>query len=148
LWTTTTGSFVIKSGRFLLFFRHWLPSSATADAKRLLATCALRGFADGTVSLLLPIYLTGLGFSSFGIGVIVAATLLGSAILTLRIGLVSHRLGRRSVFAAASVLMIATGLGFACMNSFWALFFVAIVGTLNPSAGDVSVFLPVEQACL
>jgi MFS family permease len=45
-------------------------------------------------------------------------------------------------------LMIATGLGFAFLHDFWPLLVVAFVGTLNPSAGDVSVFLPTEQALL
>jgi MFS family permease len=44
--------------------------------------------------------------------------------------------------------MLATGIGFATTESFWLLFVVAVVGTLNPSAGDVSLFLPVEQAAL
>ena len=39
-------------------------------------------------------------------------------------------------------------LGFALPRSFWPLFVVAVVGTLNPSAGDVSLFLPLEQAAL
>src|SRR5262249_37696693 len=37
---------------------------------------------------------------------------------------------------------------FAGATSFWPLFIIAIVGTLNPSSGDVSVFLPTEQAML
>jgi MFS family permease len=44
--------------------------------------------------------------------------------------------------------MIATGLGFAFVHDFWPLLVVAFVGTLNPSSGDVSVFLPTEQALL
>jgi len=40
----------------------------------------------------------------------------------------------------------ATGLGFAGLSSFWPLLVVALVGTLNPSSGDVSVFLPLEHA--
>jgi len=48
----------------------------------------------------------------------------------------------------ASVLMVATGLGFAFVHDFWPLLLVAFVGTLNPSSGDVSVFLPTEQALL
>ena len=47
-----------------------------------------------------------------------------------------------------SLLLIATGLGFAAATSFWPLMVVAFVGTLNPSGGDVSVFLPTEQALL
>ena len=127
---------------------YFLPSGATADAKRLLSTRALRGFADGAVSVLLPSYLATLGFSSTRIGAIIFGTLFGSAILTLWVGLLSHRLGRRSVFLGTSILMLGTGLGFACITSFLPLFLVAVAGTLNPSAGDVSVFLPVEQASL
>src|SRR5271167_3807046 len=44
--------------------------------------------------------------------------------------------------------MLATGIGFFFARSFWPLFAVAVIGTLNPSAGDVSLFLPVEQSAL
>ena len=44
--------------------------------------------------------------------------------------------------------MATTGLGFASLSSFWPLLVVAFVGTLNPSSGDVSVFLPLEHARL
>jgi MFS family permease len=126
----------------------WLPGSASADSKRLLLTRALRGFADGAVSVLLPGYLSALGFSSFQIAAIIFATLTGSAALTLWIGFAANRLGRRCVLLAACALMFATGAGFTLVTAFWPLFVVAFVGTLNPSAGDVSLFLPVEQSAL
>jgi predicted MFS family arabinose efflux permease len=48
--------------------------------------------------------------------------------------------------------MAATGLGFAAFGAlpspFWPLAVVAFVGTLNPSSGDVSLFLPIEHAQL
>lgn len=44
--------------------------------------------------------------------------------------------------------MGGTGVGFALATTFWPLLLVAILGTLNPSSGDVSVFLPTEQAYL
>jgi predicted MFS family arabinose efflux permease len=44
--------------------------------------------------------------------------------------------------------MCATGIGFAGLTSFWPLLVVAVLGTLNPSAGDVSVFVPTEVAAL
>ena len=44
--------------------------------------------------------------------------------------------------------MVATGLGFAAFDTFWPLAAVGLIGTLNPSGGDVSVFLPTEQALL
>ncbi|MFN8558411.1 MAG: MFS transporter [Dehalococcoidia bacterium] len=125
-----------------------VPASATADAGLLLAARALRGFADGFVSVLLASYLTGLGFSPVQVGAITTGTLLGSAALTLLAGLAGHRLRRRAVLLGACALMAATGLGFAGVTAFWPLLVIAVAGTLNPSAGDVSVFLPTEQAML
>ena len=44
--------------------------------------------------------------------------------------------------------MAATGLGFAGIEGFWPLLVIAFVGTLNPSGGDVSVFLPLEHTVI
>src|SRR5215218_8051191 len=124
------------------------PQTATADAKRLVWAKGLRAVGDGYVSILLPAYLMALGHSPFAVGVLTTATLLGSATLTLLTGLTISRFGHRSALLAASALMILTGLGFASVEAFWPLLLVAFVGTLNPSSGDVSVFLPMEQSLL
>ena len=106
----------------------------------------LRAFGDGYVSLLLPIYLLQLGFNTLEVGIIATTTLLGSGVLTLFVGLHAYRFHYRSLLLATSALMIATGLGFAVLSDFWPLMLIAFVGTLNPSSGDVSVFLPLEHA--
>ncbi len=81
-------------------------------------------------------------------GALSTATLLGSAALTLAVGLVAHRVAPRAVLLAACALMLATGLGFSLATAFGVLLLIGFVGTLNPSAGDVSVFLPIEQSLL
>ena len=98
--------------------------------------------------MLLPSYLSALGLGATQIGIIVFGTLFGSALVTLWAGLAGQRIGRRRLLLGACGLMVATGLGFIYVRSFWPLFAVALVGTLNPSSGDVSVFLPLEQAAL
>ena len=125
-----------------------LPPGATPDAGRLLAARATRGFGDGVVSVLLPVHLAALGFGSVRIGVIATVTLLGSAAVTLAVGLGAGRFPRRWLLRRATALMVVTGIGFAFVESFWLLLPIAFVGTLNPSSGDVSVFLPTEQALL
>jgi predicted MFS family arabinose efflux permease len=125
-----------------------IPASATADTRRLLAARALRGFADGFISVLLAGYLSGVGFEPVQVGAIVTGTMLGSAALTLLVGLRGYRLPRRRLLIAVAGLMTATGLGFAGVTAFWPLLLIAVAGTLNPSNGDVSVFLPTEQALL
>ena len=118
------------------------------DVRRLLWARGLRAFGDGYVSLLLPLYLLALGLTPFQIGVIATGTLLGSGILTLLVGLHAYRFRYRTLLLMATALMMATGLGFAVVSDFWPLLIIAVVGTLNPSSGDVSVFLPLEQAVL
>ena len=122
--------------------------SISPDALRVLTARGLRAFADGFVALLLPIYLLDRGFSSLAVGTIVASTLIGTALLTLWIGWVAHRHSRRRLLLAAAVLMAATGLGFAFVRDFWPLLVIAFVGTMNPTSGDASVFLPLEQTVL
>jgi MFS family permease len=122
--------------------------SISPDALRVLTARGLRAFADGFVALLLPIYLVDLGFNSLAVGAIVASTLIGTALLTLWIGWVAHRHSRRRLLLAAAVLMAGTGLGFAFVRDFWPLLAIAFVGTMNPTSGDASIFLPLEQTVL
>jgi MFS family permease len=120
----------------------------SSHVRRLLWVRGLRAFGDGFVSLLLPLYLIELGLGPFQVGAITAGTLLGSGVLTLAIGLSAHRFRLRTLLLCATFMMAATGLGFAVVTDFWPLLLIAVVGTLNPSSGDVSVFLPLEQAAL
>ena len=118
------------------------------DARRILIARGLRAFGDGYVAVILPVHLAQLGYGAVAVGAISTATLLGSAALTLAIGGTAHRLMRRSALLAASALMAATGLAFGVTESFWPLIVIAFVGTLNPTSGDVSVFLPLEHTVL
>jgi MFS family permease len=122
--------------------------SPARDVNRLLLARGLRAFADGYVSLLLPVYLLDLGCTPLQVGIVVTATLLGSGALTLVVGLCAHRYHYRTLLLAATALMAATGFGFAAASAFWPLLVIALAGTLNPSGGDVTLFLPLEHAIL
>ena len=125
-----------------------LPRWLSLDARRVLVARGLRAFGDGFVALLVPIYLYELGFSALAIGAIVTSTLIGTAFLTLWVGMVANRHSRRRLLLAAAVLMAATGAGFAFITAFWPLMVIAFVGTMNPTSGDASIFLPLEQTAL
>src|SRR5438445_13864007 len=90
-----------------------LPRGTSRDAGRILTARGLRAFADGFVSLLLPIYLVELGFSALAIGAIVTSTLIGTALLTLWGGWIANRYSRRLLLLAGAGLMSATGAGVA-----------------------------------
>jgi MFS family permease len=117
------------------------------------ATClcaarAFRDFGDGFVAVLLAVYFTELGYSPYAVGLVATAALLGSSLTTLAIGLFGRPGAQRTLLLAASVLMTATGLAFAVAGSFPWLLLVAFIGTVNPSAGNVSIFVPMEHALL
>ncbi len=131
--------------------RLFLPQGVDGLALPLLVGRALRGFCDGYVAVLLPAYLLGLGFAQLAVGLISSATLIGSALATILVGIFGifgNRFAPRRLLILAAVLMAATGVGFAGLSALWPLLIVAFVGTLNPSSGDVSVFPPLEQARL
>ncbi|HHO8076224.1 TPA: MFS transporter [Pseudomonas aeruginosa] len=119
-----------------------------AGVWRPLAARSLRGFCDGFVAVLLPAYLLALGMSTFSVGLISTSTLLGSAIATVVVGGLGNRVARRTLLLFAALVMAATGIGFSSLSTLLPLLLVAFLGTLNPSAGDVSMFLPIEHACL
>ena len=130
------------------FASWWLPPGTSPDAALILTARGIRAFTDGYVALLLPYYLTLLGYGALEVGIIATATLLGSGLLTLLAGLFAYRFRLHALLTAACVLMLISGLGFATFTDFWPLLLIAAVGTLNPSTSDVSVFLPFEQAIL
>jgi MFS family permease len=109
---------------------------------------ALRGFADGCIAVVLPAYLLALGHGELEVGLISTATLFGSAFSTLAIGRWGHRFPIRRLMLAAAFLMAATGAAFAGFSSLWPLLLVGFVGTLNPSSGDASVFMPLDHTML
>lgn len=125
-----------------------LPRGFSKDARRVLAGRSARAFADGLISLLLPVYLLRLGYGPFAIGSIITSTLVGSALLTLGLGAVAHRYPRRWMLLISCGLMAGTGAAFAVIHDYWPLLIIAFIGTLNPSSGDVSVFLPLEHTVL
>jgi MFS family permease len=118
------------------------------SARLLLTTKAIRGYGDGFTALLLPVYLISLGLGPFEVGLVATAAMLGSAILTLAVGVAGHRVSARGLLMLSCLLMLITGLAFSQAQSFWPLIIVAFVGTLNPSSGDVGVFVPLEQAMM
>jgi MFS family permease len=127
--------------------REASPASPTG-AGRVYASRALRAFCDGFTAILLPLYLFDLGFDATMVGVMATVTLLGSAALTIGVGLYAWRYTLRSMLLGAALLMTVTGLVFGTVDALVPLFIIAAAGTLNPSAGDVSVFVPLEHSLL
>ena len=109
---------------------------------------ALRGFGDGFAIIVLPAYLSAIGFDAAEIGLVAAAALLGTAVFTLGVGFVAPRYDLRNLLIAGAALMICTGLAFAQAIVIWIVIAVAFFGTINPSTGDIGALIPLEHAML
>jgi MFS family permease len=112
------------------------------------AARALRDLGDGFSAVLLPVYLISMGLSAWQIGVVATVSLLGSALMTLGISMMGAKIDQRRLLIAASGLMVLSGLAFALFGGYAVVLVIAFFGTINPSAGSVSVFVPLEHAIL
>ena len=119
-----------------------------SDVLYLYAARAARGFGDGFAAIILPAYLIEIGFDPFQIGLVATAALLGSAAMTLAIGLLAPRYGLRTLLLVCAFLMIVTGIAIPNLQHLVFILMIAFVGTMNPTTGDIGVHVPLEQAAL
>ena len=126
------------------------PQQSTANAliRLLYVARGLRGFGDGFAIIILPAYLTVLGYDAVVVGIVATASLFGTALLTLVTGWIAPRHDLRPLLIAGACLMAATGIAFPAVEHFVLIAMVAFVGTINPSGGDLGVLVPLEHAVL
>jgi MFS family permease len=124
------------------------PRTARSDIILLYIARGARGFGDGFAIIILPAYLSAIGLRPGQIGVIVSASLLGTALFTLAVGFFAPRHDLRNLLLGGAVLMAATGLAFPNVDQFAAIAVIAFIGTINPSTGDLGVLVPLEHAML
>jgi MFS family permease len=114
----------------------------------LYAARGVRGFGDGFAIIILPAYLTAIGYDPVQIGIVATASLLGTALLTLAVGAIAPRHDLRTLLLAGALLMACTGVAFPNFEQLVFVALVAFVGTINPSTGDLGVLVPIEHAML
>jgi MFS family permease len=119
-----------------------------ADGRLLFLTRALRMFSYGFLSVVLVLYLAGLGFSEGRIGLLLTLTLLGDTAISLAITLRADRLGRKRMLVLGAALMVLAGIPFALSGNFTVLVLAATLGVISPSGHEVGPFLAIEQAAL
>jgi MFS family permease len=126
----------------------YLPSAQSESVLLLYLARGLRGFGDGFAVIILPAYLSALGFTPAQIGFVASASLFGTALFTLFIGFIAPRFDLRMLLLAGAALMAATGLVYPAAHGLAVVCVVAFIGTVNPSAGDLGVLIPIEHAIL
>jgi len=118
------------------------------DIHYLYAGRALRGFGDGFAIIVLPAYMTALGYDAVAVGFVATASLLGTALLTLVVGWIAPHRDLRALLIFGAGLMAVTGVAFPNVEHFLLIASVAFIGTINPSGGDLGVLVPLEHAVL
>jgi MFS family permease len=120
----------------------------SSEIKLLYIARGIRGFGDGFAVIILPAYLSAIGYSPFQIGIVATAALLGSSLLTLGVGFFAPRHDLRNLLLLGAALMTVTGFLFPVAEHIAFILLVAFFGTINPSTGDSGVLVPLEHAML
>src|SRR5438874_9602439 len=115
---------------------------------RLYAARAVRGFGDGFAAIVLPAYLSEIGYTPLQIGIVATAALFGSAVMTLAVGFFAPRHDLRNLLLVCAGLMVATGLALPNFEHLAFVAAIAFIGTMNPSTGDIGVHVPLAHAAL
>ena len=122
--------------------------SLNSDGRLLFATRFVRLFAYGALSVVLVLYLVGLGLTEADTGLLLTATLLGDTLVSLYLTTQADRIGRRRMLIAGAALMAAAGVAFAFTRRLSLLVVAGTIGVVSPSGQEVGPFLPIEQAAL
>lgn len=105
-------------------------------------------FAYGLLAVILALYLAARGFDDAQIGLLFTLTLAGDAVLSLLVGVVADRVGRRRVLVASCALVMLAGIVFVTTGNVVVLTLAAVLGTISPSGSEVGPFLSIEQAAI
>jgi predicted MFS family arabinose efflux permease len=127
------------------------PSRSNAverDLFAILAVQALRAFVYGFASVILGTTLAEAGFSDAQVGLVFTAMLAGNALVSIVVGSVGDRIGRRRAYGILLAVMGLAGSVYAYTDSLPVLIVVALTGTLSTDANESGPITSIEQAML
>ncbi|MHB8146646.1 MAG: MFS transporter [Vulcanimicrobiaceae bacterium] len=106
-----------------------------ANLAPLFAGRLLRSLSQGYLAIVVPLYLLTLGYSASAVGVLLAIGAGSSAVLTLGVGSLADRIGRKPVLVLFGLLTAAAGVTFALHAQYAALVIAAALGTIGQGGG-------------
>ncbi|MCA1831351.1 MAG: MFS transporter [Actinomycetota bacterium] len=118
------------------------------DVRRILISQGLRAFVYGFGSVLLGASLKERGWPSSEVGILLAAIVAGTALMSILVGLFGDRIGRRRFYGFLYLGLAGTGVAFGTSSTLWVLVLVALFGTLSTEVNDSGPFTSLEQAML
>ena len=118
------------------------------DTKLVLAGQAVRAFAYGLGAILLGRSLALLHLGGVRTGLVLAATVAGTAFASVMVARYGDRFGRRRSYALLYLLLAGTGVVFALADVAWPLLLAGLVGALSTEVIESGPFTSLEQAML
>ena len=118
------------------------------DLRVILAIQALRAFGYGFASVVLGASLARSGLSDGEVGLVFAAILAGNALVSISVGVLGDRIGRRRSYAILLMAMAVAGVAYAWSDALWVLIPVALTGSLSTDANESGPLTSLEQAML
>jgi predicted MFS family arabinose efflux permease len=118
------------------------------DLRLILAIQAARAFLYGFGSVLIGSSLAAGGLSDARVGLVFTAMLVGMAVVSIGVGLVGDRAGRRRMYAVLLGVMGVAGAAFALTRWLPALIVAAMSGTLSTDPNESGPITTMEQAMI
>lgn len=126
------------------------PAWMIRDIRLLLLARVAMSSVRSLTSVIVPIYLTLLGFSAVRLGLLFALAGITSAALTASIGILSDRIGRKAFLVGMPLLTGLAGIAFIFSRSEALIFAFAALGSFGrgggAGGGTVGPYAPAEQA--
>jgi MFS family permease len=120
----------------------------STDAGRILLGQAIRAFAYGLGSVLIGVTLADLGFSGVQVGLVIAALVAGTALMSVALARFGDRVGRRRWYVGLFAVMALAGSVFALTGSVGLMILAALTGTVSTEVVESGPFTSLEQAML
>ncbi len=115
------------------------------NARLVFIAKSARTFCYGALGILLPVYLTELGFDARHLGIAVTLTLLASTAMTYAVRWPAERWGPRAALMAQSALIVGSAIVFLLTRQPWVVVAAAMAGNVAAGTGETGPFLSLEQ---
>jgi predicted MFS family arabinose efflux permease len=123
-------------------------SGYAPDSLRLFAAQSMRAFAYGFSAVLLGTSLEDREVAAWQVGLVLGATVAGTALMSVLVARYADRLGRRRWYAGLYVLLGVVGVVYAFAGSVWVLALAALTGVLSTEVIESGPFTSLEQPML
>ena len=128
-------------------FKRILPQVGR-DGNIIIAAAALRTLDYGFISVFLGVYLALLDFSVIQAGWVYGAIMAGSGLSNFVASWKGDTIGRKRMFVAMSLLMVAGGVVFSISSDFVVLIIAGVFAVTTSGGGDRTAFISLDTAVI